>query len=189
MTGVNREAAGSADGNAAGGVAGNAAGGAAGDIERALAAVRRVTAEVLLDAPRPPRALRIRAADVCLELEWPEPAAAGHPLTVAQAPAASPAASPAAPAAPLPEPEAPGSDVVLRAPTVGIFYRAPEPGAPPFVTEGDQVMPGQQVAIVEAMKLMIPVEADQAGRVVTVLVADGHPVEYGQPLFALSTGS
>jgi acetyl-CoA carboxylase biotin carboxyl carrier protein len=66
-----------------------------------------------------------------------------------------------------------------------VFYRAPQPGAPAFVSEGDLVAPGQQVAIIEAMKLMIPVEADRVGRISAVLVSDGQPVEYGQPLFAL----
>jgi acetyl-CoA carboxylase biotin carboxyl carrier protein len=73
----------------------------------------------------------------------------------------------------------------LCAETVGTFYRAPEPGAAPFVTEGDQVGPGQQVGIIEAMKLMIPVEAQRGGRVVELLVADRAPVEYGQPLMLL----
>ncbi|WP_343044371.1 acetyl-CoA carboxylase biotin carboxyl carrier protein, partial [Micromonospora maritima] len=75
---------------------------------------------------------------------------------------------------------------VVRAPTVGVFYRAPEPGAKPFVAEGDIVQPGQQVGIVEAMKLMIPVHADAHGTVVEVLRADGAPVEYDEPLLALS---
>jgi acetyl-CoA carboxylase biotin carboxyl carrier protein len=66
-----------------------------------------------------------------------------------------------------------------------VFYRSPEPGAPPFVAEGDLVRPGQQVGIVEAMKLMIPVESDRAGRVLEVLLADGSAVEHGQPLLLL----
>jgi acetyl-CoA carboxylase biotin carboxyl carrier protein len=73
----------------------------------------------------------------------------------------------------------------LSAPAVGVFYRAPEPGAEPFVAEGDTVSAGQQVAIVEAMKLMIPVEADQPGRIAKVLKDNGEPVEYGERLFLL----
>ncbi|MBM0277884.1 acetyl-CoA carboxylase biotin carboxyl carrier protein, partial [Micromonospora tarensis] len=65
------------------------------------------------------------------------------------------------------------------------FYRAPEPGAPPFVAVGDLVRPGQPIAIVEAMKLMNEVTAERAGRVVAVLVEDGQPVEYDQPLVEL----
>jgi len=72
---------------------------------------------------------------------------------------------------------------------VGVFYRAPQPGAAPFVTEGDYITLGQQVAIIEAMKLMIPVEADRTGRITSVLVPDGESVEYGQPLFAVDQDS
>jgi len=72
------------------------------------------------------------------------------------------------------------------APTVGVFYRAPSPGAAPFVEEGDTVAAGTQVGIVEAMKLMVPVEADRAGRVSKVLKSDGDPVEYGEPLIRLA---
>jgi acetyl-CoA carboxylase biotin carboxyl carrier protein len=71
------------------------------------------------------------------------------------------------------------------APLVGTFYRAREPGARPFVEVGDEVRPGQQVAVVEAMKLMNCVQADVAGRVVAILVADAEPVEYGQQLLHL----
>nr|WP_229830027.1 biotin/lipoyl-containing protein [Actinoplanes ianthinogenes] len=91
---------------------------------------------------------------------------------------------PAAPAAVAPEPAAePGLAVV--APLVGVFYRAPQPGAAPFVEVGDQVEPGQQVGIVEAMKLMNPVLAERAGRVTRIAADDGAPVEYEQPLLLL----
>ncbi|MBV9025428.1 MAG: acetyl-CoA carboxylase biotin carboxyl carrier protein [Streptomycetaceae bacterium] len=73
----------------------------------------------------------------------------------------------------------------ITAPMVGAFYHAPEPGATPFVQEGDLVEKGQHIGIVEAMKLMNPIQAEQPGRVVEVLVGDGHPVEYDQPLIAL----
>jgi acetyl-CoA carboxylase biotin carboxyl carrier protein len=65
---------------------------------------------------------------------------------------------------------------------VGTFYRAAEPGAAPFVQVGDPVETGQQVGIVEVMKLMTPVEADRPGRVVAILADDAVPVEHGQPL-------
>ncbi|WP_146765387.1 acetyl-CoA carboxylase biotin carboxyl carrier protein, partial [Micromonospora saelicesensis] len=81
-------------------------------------------------------------------------------------------------------PPVPGRAAV-RAPIVGTFYRAPEPGARPFVAVGDLVRPGQPVAIVEAMKLMNEVIADRTGRVAAVLVEDGQPVEYDQPLVEL----
>jgi Biotin carboxyl carrier protein len=68
---------------------------------------------------------------------------------------------------------------------VGVFHRSPEPGAPPFVDVGDTVVPGQQVAIVEAMKLMIPVKADTDGVVEQVLKESGEHVQYGERLFAV----
>jgi acetyl-CoA carboxylase biotin carboxyl carrier protein len=73
----------------------------------------------------------------------------------------------------------------VRAPLVGTFYRAPSPGAAPFVEEGDCVEPGQQIGIIESMKLMNAICADRAGRVEQVLVADATPVEYDQRLVAL----
>lgn len=71
-------------------------------------------------------------------------------------------------------------------PMVGTFYHAPEPGARPFIGAGDVVEQGSQVGIVEAMKLMNPIESEVNGRVVEVLVPDATPVEYGQPLIALA---
>ncbi len=73
----------------------------------------------------------------------------------------------------------------VKSPIVGTFYEAPSPGAPPFVKPGDHVATGQVLCIVEAMKLMNEIESDVAGEVVKVLVANGQPVEYGQPLFAI----
>ncbi len=73
----------------------------------------------------------------------------------------------------------------VTAETVGVFYRATEPGAEPFVTEGDPVRSGQQVGIVEAMKLMIPVTTGREGRVVRFLVENGEAVEHGQALMVL----
>ncbi|MBP2371838.1 acetyl-CoA carboxylase biotin carboxyl carrier protein [Pseudonocardia parietis] len=75
---------------------------------------------------------------------------------------------------------------LITAPTVGVFYRAPEPGAVAFVDTGDLITSGQQVGIVEAMKLMIPVHADRGGRVVEVRCADATAVEFGAPLFAVA---
>lgn len=75
--------------------------------------------------------------------------------------------------------------LLVCAPCVGTFYHAPQPGAAPFVEPGDLVAAGDQVGLVEAMKLMTPVEAETPGRVVRVLVADGTPVEFGQPLVGM----
>jgi acetyl-CoA carboxylase biotin carboxyl carrier protein len=68
---------------------------------------------------------------------------------------------------------------------VGPFYRAPAPGAEPFVKEGDWVEKGAAVCIIEAMKLMNEIESEVRGRVVAILAENGHPVEYGQSLFLL----
>ncbi|HXH84624.1 MAG TPA: acetyl-CoA carboxylase biotin carboxyl carrier protein, partial [Candidatus Tectomicrobia bacterium] len=75
--------------------------------------------------------------------------------------------------------------VTIEAPMVGTFYRASAPGAPPYVAEGDVVKEGQILCIIEAMKLMNEIESRAAGRVVKILVENGQPVEYGQPLFLL----
>ena len=77
---------------------------------------------------------------------------------------------------------------IVRSPFVGTFYRAPSPGAPPFVEVGDEVKKGQVLCIVEAMKIMNEVEADVDGKIVHIFVKNGDPVEYGQPLFAIDTG-
>lgn len=79
----------------------------------------------------------------------------------------------------------PSSSSFVCAPAIGTFYHAPEPGKPPFVEAGGLVEEGQQVGIIEAMKLMLPVDADRQGRVLAVLVADGQAVEYGEQLIEL----
>jgi acetyl-CoA carboxylase biotin carboxyl carrier protein len=73
----------------------------------------------------------------------------------------------------------------VKSPIVGTFYEAPGPGAPPFVKSGDVVSAGQVLCIIEAMKLMNEIESDMSGEIVKVLAANGKPVEYGQPLFAI----
>jgi len=134
----------------------------------ALDEVRRSAQSLLADLRHRPRALRIRAGDVVVEMEWTEQQQ--HATTIT---------------APDPEPVEAAAGVDVCSPIVGTFYRAPEPGGAPFVSEGDQVRKGQQVGIVEAMKLMIPVEADAGGRVVAVHAGDGAPVEFGQRLLTL----
>ena len=74
---------------------------------------------------------------------------------------------------------------VIKSPIVGTFYAAASPGADPFVAVGTRVEAGQVLCIIEAMKLMNEIEADQAGDVAEIYVENGHPVEYGQPLFGL----
>ncbi|WP_080365774.1 acetyl-CoA carboxylase biotin carboxyl carrier protein, partial [Bordetella pertussis] len=94
--------------------------------------------------------------------------------------------APAAAAAPAAEaaPAAPQGHVV-KAPMVGTFYRAPNPGAAPFVDVGQSVKEGDPLCIIEAMKLLNEIEADKAGVIKEILVENGEPVEYGQPLFII----
>ncbi|MCI0546570.1 MAG: acetyl-CoA carboxylase biotin carboxyl carrier protein [Candidatus Rokubacteria bacterium] len=103
-------------------------------------------------------------------------------VSPAGAPAAASAvtAPPGAPAAPE-SPPAPEGHVV-KSPMVGTFYRAPSPDAAPFVEIGDTVKAGQTICINEAMKLMNEIEADQDGVIKAILVENGQPVEYGEPL-------
>lgn len=96
----------------------------------------------------------------------------------------------AEPAAPAAQPQAADAAddaglVAIEAPMVGTFYRAPAPDAAPFAAIGDMVREGQVLCIIEAMKLMNEIEAKSAGRIARILVENGQPVEYGQPLFLL----
>ncbi len=168
--------------------------GAGGEMEPIAAALRDVTLDLLASLPERPQRLRLQAGSVSIDVDWRLPHAPGHS---AVSPVLSPAVVPPAAAdsavpgnglgTPSP-PEAPAGTELhyICAHSVGTFYHAPEPGAAPFVTEGALVRPGQQVGILEAMKLMLPVESDQAGRVVEVLVADSQPVEYQERLIALA---
>jgi acetyl-CoA carboxylase biotin carboxyl carrier protein len=92
--------------------------------------------------------------------------------------AAAPVAAPVVAAAPA-EPEG----HVVKSPMVGTFYRSGSPGAPAFVDIGSSVKEGDTLCIIEAMKLMNEIESDAAGTIKAVLVENGQPVEYGQPLF------
>jgi len=101
----------------------------------------------------------------------------------------APAATDQAPAARLePAPAAPAEDanlIAVKSPIVGTFYEAPSPGAPPFVKVGDTVQPGQVLCIIESMKLMNEIEAEVAGVIVSRLVSNAQPVEYGETLFTI----
>lgn len=100
-----------------------------------------------------------------------------------QAPAAMPAPAPAAPATPA-APAVPTGHVV-KSPMVGTFYRSPSPGAESFVDIGDTVKSGQTICIIEAMKLLNEIEADKDGVIKAILVDNGQPVEFGEPLFVI----
>jgi acetyl-CoA carboxylase biotin carboxyl carrier protein len=107
--------------------------------------------------------------------------AAAQPVPIA----AAPAAATAPPAAPATEPEPGQEGHVVKAPMVGTFYRSPSPDAKVFVEVGQAVKEGDTICIIEAMKLMNEIEADASGVVKAILVENGQPVEYGQPLFIL----
>jgi acetyl-CoA carboxylase biotin carboxyl carrier protein len=108
-------------------------------------------------------------------LPTPQPVAA-------PAPAALPPPSVAPPATPAP---AGIGEHVVAAPMVGTYYSAPTPGAKQFVEIGDAVDVGQVLCIIEAMKMMNQIESEKAGRVKAIMVKNGEPVEFGQPLFII----
>jgi acetyl-CoA carboxylase biotin carboxyl carrier protein len=137
------------------------------DVRQVLETVQDSVLGLLSGFGQPPSLLRIQAGEVTVEVRWR---------------AAIPVASPTVVVA---EQEAEDELRYVCAPSVGVFYLAPKPGADPFVREGDPVTPGQQVGIVEAMKLMMPVTADLHGKVVAVLKNNGESVEYGERLFAV----
>ncbi|XSG82771.1 MAG: acetyl-CoA carboxylase biotin carboxyl carrier protein [Methyloligella sp. ZOD6] len=85
------------------------------------------------------------------------------------------------------KPEAGPHPGTVTSPMVGTAYRAPEPGAPPFVEVGTRVTAGQTILIIEAMKTMNHIPAPHAGTVIAILVEDGHPVEYGEPIVVIES--
>lgn len=154
-----------------------------------LRALAGLAEQLSRQLPGPLSRLTLRHGEDVIEIDW-EPTSTSAPgpvgadrLTPAPAPGRGPEPGPVALS--VAEPTT-ASGHELAAPLVGTFYRCPEPGAAPFVKPGDVVQPGQQVAIIEAMKMLVSVNADAAATVVEVLVEDGRPVEYGQPLMLLS---
>jgi oxaloacetate decarboxylase alpha subunit len=110
-----------------------------------------------------------------------------YPPAAIVAPAVSEAPQPPPPAASGERPAEPAktTQVKVASPIVGTFYRSSSPDKPAYVEVGDSVKKGQVLCIIEAMKLMNEIESETAGKVVQVLVENGHPVEYGQPLFVI----
>lgn len=140
-------------------------------LDDVLSGVRQHCVEFLAQVPRLPRALRVCAGDVSIDVEWDESES-----------------SDSAPPMPTddvrPTAEAVGTAYV-RSPSVGVYYEASEPGAAPFVRTDDLVLEGQQLAYVEVMKLLVRVDAERSGRIVAVLKENGESVEYGEPLFVV----
>jgi acetyl-CoA carboxylase biotin carboxyl carrier protein len=120
----------------------------------------------------------VAAAPVHVPMAMPVP----QPFTQHHAPAVTAAHGGGAPAPAAPE----DKTHAVTSPFVGTFYRKPNPDSPSYVNVGDKVTKGQVLCIVEAMKLMNEIEADVAGTVTGILVEDGAPVEYGQPLFKIA---
>jgi acetyl-CoA carboxylase biotin carboxyl carrier protein len=129
--------------------------------------------------------IEVEEGDRRVRVSRAAPAAPAAPM-VAAAPVA--AATPAPVAAPAPAREAPAADTTnaLKSPMVGTVYLSPEPGAAEFVKVGDQVKPGDTVLIVEAMKVMNPITATTAGTVKAILVENGQPIEFDQPLIVIA---
>ena len=114
--------------------------------------------------------------------------AATHAIAVQPAPVfGGPVAVPAAASAAKPGAgaEIESELLTVKSPIVGTYYEAPSPGSPPFAKVGDSVETGQVLCIIEAMKLMNEIESDFSGVIAKILVKNGQPVEYGQPLFAI----
>jgi acetyl-CoA carboxylase biotin carboxyl carrier protein len=111
----------------------------------------------------------------------------GQPMQIAYGgrEAAPPPSRAEAPAEPKPEVDPARHPGCVPSPMVGTAYRSPEPNAKPFVEVGDQVLAGQTILIVEAMKHMNEVAAPRGGKVLEILVEDGQPVEYGEPLMII----
>ena len=133
--------------------------------------------------------LRWASGEESLDLRLGHPPAAAqvvHAAPVAVAPAHAPQAASSAAPAPAAAPAAPKADsktFSVNSPFVGTFYRSASPENPPLVEVGTVVKKGQVLCIVEAMKLMNEIEAEQPGRLVEALVQNGSPVEYGEALF------
>ncbi len=119
-----------------------------------------------------------RSSQAIPQVAVPAPVVAAAPPAAVATPSAAPE-----PAATTNNDELSGH--VVRAPMVGTFYRAPSPGAKPFAEEGQSVKAGDTLCIIEAMKLLNQIEADKTGTIKSVLVENGQPVEYNQPLFII----
>lgn len=163
--------------------------GVAADNEHELVTMARGLAEIVathglseLIVDTKETTLTVRRGGVAVQAMPQMQMAAPMPMPMhAPAPAASaPAAAAAAPAA------VDDKAHVVTSPFVGTFYRKPNPDSPNYVSINDKVDKGQVLCIVEAMKLMNEIEADAAGTIVAILVEDGSPVEYGQPLFKIA---
>ena len=143
-----------------------------------LVSESNVTELEITEADGKVRIVKAGAAPVVMMQAAPQAA----PVAAAAAAPAAAEAAPAAAAAPAPAVE---TGHVVTSPMVGTFYRASSPGAKAFAEVGDTVKAGQAICIIEAMKIMNEIEADKDGVISKILVENGKPVEYGQPLFII----
>ena len=128
--------------------------------------------------------VRIRRSNVTTTQEFvlpSQPTMMAPSIAPASALSAATATVPPAPSAPAIEDKA----VYVKSPIVGTFYESGSPGSPPFVKVGDRVSAGQVLCIIESMKLMNEIESDVSGTVMSKLIENGRPVEYGEALFAI----
>jgi len=131
--------------------------------------------------------LEIKEGEESVRISRNGPAMVAAPVAAAPvaAPAPAPAAAPAA-AAPAPAAAPEVSGHAVKSPMVGTFYRSPAPGAPVFVEVGQSVNAGDVICIIEAMKMLNQIEADKAGTISAILVEDGEPVEFDQPMITIA---
>jgi acetyl-CoA carboxylase biotin carboxyl carrier protein len=134
------------------------------------------TEEFKISVQREPNTKQIVSMSAAPAAAAPQPAPAATSFAAAPAPPT---------AAPTVEVASSASHTALKSPMIGTFYRSSGPDAPMFVQVGDMVEKGQVICIIEAMKLFNEIEAEQAGRIVKVLVENATPVEYDQPLFLI----
>ncbi len=131
--------------------------------------------------------IEIKEGEESVRISRASSSVAAMPMAPVAAPMAAPAAAPMA--APAAVAEAPASDMPsgtqIKSPMVGTFYRAPSPGAKPFVEVGDTVSKGDTLCIVEAMKMMNHIESEVSGTVKAILVDDAEPVEYDEVLYII----
>lgn len=130
--------------------------------------------------------LEIAAGDFQIRLaKGHAPIAASYAPAHSPAPVAAPASAPAVAASPAATAPAPDPAGLVASPMVGTAYLAPQPGTPAFVREGDRVRTGQTLLIIEAMKVMNPLLSPRDGTVTRIIVRDGQPVEFGEPLIVV----
>jgi acetyl-CoA carboxylase biotin carboxyl carrier protein len=153
-------------------------------------ALREEIVELANALPGDLRRLTVRNGDRAIEVEWAADAVSSGDGSRRAVPESAPGAVGGCPGTAPDESPGPASDIpegisAVRAPLVGTFYAAPSPGADPFVRVGDEVESGQTLGIVEAMKLMNPIVADEAGVVTEIFVGATQSVEYDQVLLHL----